>query len=96
MLAFSALGIGLVIIKFSISNAGMIRENVVSCIPEELSDMFDQEQSIICSNVQSQKSALLAGILLGGCIAVSGFIVALVSAMQSLMRKAAKSRSHIS
>ena len=41
--------------------APRLLERILSCLPEELSEMFDQEQVIICSNIQSQKSVLLAG-----------------------------------
>ena len=62
----------------------MIRENIVSCVPEELFEMFDQEQAIICSNIQSHKSNLVAGVLLGGGLAVAGFIVVLVEVVRTL------------
>ena len=75
--------------KVSISGAGMIRDNIVSCIPEELSEMFDQEQTTICSNIQSQKSVLLIGTLLGGFLAVAGFIVILMGVIRALIRNTA-------
>jgi hypothetical protein len=51
--------------------------------------MFDQEQAIICSNLQSQKSVLVAGVLVGGGLAVAGFIVAFVNVVKALIRKTA-------
>ena len=51
--------------------------------------MFDQEQAIICSNIQSHKSNLVAGVLLGGGLAVAGFIVVLVEVVRTLVRKTA-------
>ena len=81
VLPIVALVIGFAIIKVSISDVGIIRENIVSCIPEELFEMFDQEQAIICSNIQSHKSVLVAGVLLGGVLVVAGFIVALMCAL---------------
>ena len=83
-LAFSAIIIGFVIIRVSINDAGTIRENIVSRIPEELSEMFDQEQSIICSNIQSQKSVLVGGVFLGVGLAIAGFIIALVEYYESI------------
>jgi hypothetical protein len=88
-LASVAIVIGFGIIKVSISDVEIIRENIVSCIPEELSEMFDQEQAIICSKIQSQKTVLVAGVLLGGGLAVAGFIVAFVNFMMTLIRKTA-------
>jgi hypothetical protein len=88
-LASVAIVIGFGIIKVSISDVEIIRENIASCIPEELSEMFDQEQAILCSNIQSQKSVLVAGVLLGGGLAVAGFIVVFVNAMKALIRKTA-------
>ena len=85
-LAFSAIIIGFIIIRVSINDAGTIRENIVSCIPEELSEMFDQEQSIICSNLQFQKSVLVGGISLGVGLAITGFIIAFVDIIKALMR----------
>jgi hypothetical protein len=86
-LAVAAIIIGFVIVRVSINGAWIIRENIVSCLPEELSEMFDQEQVIICSNIQSQKSVLLAGVLLGAGLAIAGFIIALVGLMEALMGK---------
>jgi hypothetical protein len=86
-LAVAAIIIGFVIVRVSINGASIIRENIVSCLPEELSEMFDQEQVIICSNIQSQKSVLLAGVLLGAGLAIAGFIIALVGLMEALMGK---------
>lgn len=88
-LAFVVIVIGFGIIRVSISDVGMIRENIVSCIPEELFEMFDQEQATICSNIQSHKSVLVAGVLLGGGLAATGFIVVLVYVLQALTRKTA-------
>jgi hypothetical protein len=88
-LAAVAIVIGFGIIKVSIDYVGIIRENIVSCVPEELSEMFDQEQAIICSNIQSQKSVLVAGVLLGGGLAVAGFIVAFVDVMKAIIHKTA-------
>lgn len=85
-LAFSAIIIGFAIIRVSINDAGTIRENIVSCIPEELSEMFDQEQSIICSNLQFQKSVLVGGVSLGVGLAITGFIISFVDIIKALMR----------
>ena len=92
-LAFSAIIIGFVIIRVSINDAGTIRENIVSSIPEELSEMFDQEQSIICSNLHFQKSVLVGGVFLGVGLAITGFIIALVDIMKAWMRNTADKTS---
>jgi hypothetical protein len=77
--AIIAIIVGLVIFKLSLATAQIIRDNVVSCIPEELSEMFDKEQSIICSKIGSLKSTLIIGGLLGFGLVVIGLILALVS-----------------
>ena len=92
-LAFSVIIIGFVIIRVSINDAGTIRENIVSSIPEELSEMFDQEQSIICSNLHFQKSVLVGGVFLGVGLAITGFIIALVDIMKAWMRNTADKTS---
>jgi high-affinity Fe2+/Pb2+ permease len=92
-LAVAAIIIGIAIVRVSINNVWIIRENITSCIPEELSEMFDREQAIICSNIQSQKSVLLAGVLLGAGIAIGGFIIVLVGLVEALMRNKADKKN---
>jgi hypothetical protein len=92
-LAFAAIIGGFVIIKVSINNAWTIKENIVSCIPEELSELFDHEQSIICSSIQSQKSVLMGSVFLGAGLAIAGFIIAFVGFMKALMHKDADKKS---
>lgn len=87
ILAIVALVIGLVIVRVSINGVGIIRENIVSCMPEELLDMFDREQAMICSDIQSSKSALLTGISLGGSLVVASIVVFLVGVIRIIVRK---------
>jgi hypothetical protein len=55
--------------------------------------MFDQEQSIICSNLHFQKSVLVGGVFLGVGLAITGFIIALIDIMKALMRNTADKTS---
>jgi hypothetical protein len=85
-LAVAAIIKGIAIVRVSINNVWIIRENITSCIPEELSEMFDRDQVIIWSTIQYKKSVLLAGVLLGAGIAIGGFIIVLVGLVEALMR----------
>jgi hypothetical protein len=77
--AIIAIIVGLIIVKLSLAAAPIIRDNIVSCIPEELSEMFDKEQSITCSKIGSLKTTLIIGGLLGLGLVVIGLMLALVS-----------------
>ena len=77
--AIIAIVVGLIIVKLSLAAAPIIRDNIVSCIPEELSEMFDKEQSITCSKIGPLKNTLIIGGLLGLGLVVIGLVLALVS-----------------
>ena len=77
--AIIAIIVGLIIVKLSLAPAPIIRDNIVSCIPEELSEMFDKEQSLICSKIGSLKTTLIIGGLLGLVLVIIGLVLALVS-----------------
>jgi hypothetical protein len=77
--AILAIIVGLIIVKISLGTAPLIRDNIVSCIPEELSATFDREQSAICSKIGSLKTDLVIGGLLGLGLIVIGLVIALAS-----------------
>lgn len=77
--AILAIILGLIIVKLSLGTAPLIRDNIVSCIPEELSATFDREQTAICSKIGSLKTNLVIGGLLGLGLIVIGLVIALVS-----------------
>jgi hypothetical protein len=81
-----AIIVGLIIVKLSLATAPIIRDNIVSCIPEELSATFDREQSAICSEIGSLKTNLVIGGLLGLGLVVIGLVIALVSIIPVVTR----------
>jgi hypothetical protein len=85
--AIIAIIAGLIIVKLSLANAPIIRDNIVSCIPEELSTMFDKEQSIICSKIELLKTTLIIGGVLGLGLIVIGLMLALVSIIPVVIHK---------
>jgi hypothetical protein len=85
--AIIAIIVGLVIVKLSLAAAPIIRDNIVSCLPEELSEMFDKEQSTLCSNIESNKDTLVTGVLAGGGLALMGIVSVLVSTFHLLRGK---------
>ena len=84
--AILAIIVGLIIFRLSLANAPIIRDNIVSCIPKELSATFDREQSAICLKIGSLKTNLVIGGLLGLGLVVIGLVVALVSIIPVLTR----------
>jgi hypothetical protein len=85
--AIIAIIAGLIIVKLSLANAPIIRDNIVSCIPEELSTMFDKEQSIICSKIGLLKTTLIIGGVLGLGLIGIGLMLALVSIIPVVIHK---------
>jgi hypothetical protein len=84
--AILAIIVGLIIFKLSLATAPIIRDNIVSCIPEELSPTFDREQSAICSKIGLLKTNLVVGSLLGLGLMIIGLVIALVSIIPIVIR----------